>query len=190
MTPMLGILASQISGHLAAPNSYESITTNTVGSGGTTSITFSSISSAYKHLQLRFTARSLDVDTNAFIYMRFNGDTASNYSDHYLRGDGASVSAIANANNTVIYATGQIPALNATASVFGVGVVDILDYTNTNKYKTSRSLNGYDSNGSGSIFLESGNWRNTNAVSSITLTTQASQGFAQYSSFALYGIKG
>jgi hypothetical protein len=170
--------------------SYESIATVTVGSGGTTSISFSSIPSTYTHLQMRFTARSKDNDTNAFIYMQLNGDTASNYSDHYLRGDGSSVSAIGNANNTVIYATGQIPALVATASVFGVGVVDILDYANTNKYKTSRSLNGYDSNGSGSVFHESGNWRNTNAVSSITLTTQASQGFAQYSSFALYGIKG
>jgi hypothetical protein len=51
MTPMLGIMASQISGHLVT-NSYESIQTVTV-STATPSITFSSIPATYKHLQIR-----------------------------------------------------------------------------------------------------------------------------------------
>ena len=190
MSPILGIWASADQGQYISYGSYDSIATQTVGSGGTTSITFSSIPSTYKHLQMRFTARSKDNDVNAFIYMTFNGDTANNYSFHFIRGDGSSASAAGYANQGVIYDTGQVPALAATANLFGVGVVDFLDYADTNKYKTTRSLNGYDANGSGSVFLESGNWRNTSAISSLTLTTQASQGFAQYSSFALYGIKG
>ena len=79
--------------------------------------------------------------------------------------------------------------IHTAASTFTAGVIDILDYANTNKYKTLRTLNGGDANGSGNIQIESGSWRNTAAITSITLTHNGS-GFTQYSSFALYGIKG
>jgi len=190
MTPMLGIMASSISGSKAVTSSYESIATQTVGVLGAVSITFSSIPATYKHLQLRFTARSLDNDTNAFIYMQLNGDTASNYSWHYLRGNNSGSATASGQANVTVMQTGLITALTATANVFGIGVVDLLDYGNTNKYKTTRLLNGYDTNASGNIYVESGNWRNTNAITSIILTTSGSLGFDQYSSFALYGIKG
>jgi hypothetical protein len=84
------------------------------------------------------------------------------------------------------------PADGNSASIFGSGVVDILDYKNTNKNKTIRSIGGYDINGSGSGYaytsFYSGNWRSTSAVTSITFTMVAGD-YAQYSSFALYGIK-
>jgi hypothetical protein len=78
------------------------------------------------------------------------------------------------------------PATN----VFGAGVTDILDYTNTSKNTTVRALGGADANGSGSIDLTSAAWLNTNAVTSITLTTNNGSTFTAGSSFALYGIKG
>jgi hypothetical protein len=71
--------------------------------------------------------------------------------------------------------------------MFGALVIDILDYTNTNKNTTIRSLGGYDANGSGYLQLESMLWNNTAAINQIVLGTG---GWAQYSSFALYGIKG
>jgi hypothetical protein len=76
------------------------------------------------------------------------------------------------------------------ANVFGTFIIDILDYANTSKYKTQRGLGGADLNGSGYISFNSGNWRNTNAITSISLTPLYGSQFAQYSSFALYGIKG
>ncbi|NCU72421.1 MAG: hypothetical protein EBY66_05360 [Candidatus Fonsibacter lacus] len=75
-----------------------------------------------------------------------------------------------------------------SASVFGTTVVDILDYANTNKYKTFRSLMGIDNNGSGSIRLRSGLWMSTSAITAIKMTPSTSGSFQQYSSFALYGI--
>jgi hypothetical protein len=78
-------------------------------------------------------------------------------------------------------------AASSTASVFGGIVIDILDYANTNKYKTMRTLSGYDANGSGNVGLFSGLWMNTAAVTSINLLTFYDQ-YATYSSFALYGI--
>ena len=191
MAPILGIYASQISGHLFAPSgAYDSIATVTVGSGGSASITFSSIPSTYTHLQIRATFRETGSGTGADTKLSFNGDTGSGnyYSQHGLYGNGTIAGADKDATSThiwSIYGTGS----SATSGVFGVGVIDVLDYANTNKYKTTRALTGYDNNGSGLIFLRSGLWMKTNAITSITITADATA-FAEYSSFALYGIKG
>lgn len=188
MPLILGTLASaQIAQNL---NSYESISTVTVGAGGTSTVTFTSIPSTFKHLQIRGIARVTGATTDANIYMNFNGDSASNYSQHYLFGNGSGPAAGGGSSSSVeigIRATGA----NSTSGVFGAGVIDILDYANTNKYKTVRSLNGHDQNAvaTGYVFFTSGNWRNTAAVSSITLTS-SNGNIAQYSHFALYGIKG
>ena len=72
----------------------------------------------------------------------------------------------------------------------GHNLCDILDYKSTSKFKTTRSLGGFDNNGSGIVHFTSGLWRSTNAVSSIKLYPQQGGIFAQYTSIALYGIKG
>jgi hypothetical protein len=86
---------------------------------------------------------------------------------------------------------GGFIALNSElGSTFGAVVIDILDYANTNKYKTIRSLSGTSyNNNNGAVGLFSGSWRNTNAITAITLQASAAN-LAQYSQFALYGIKG
>lgn len=170
-------------------NSYESIQTYTVGAGGQSTITFSSIPSTYKHLQIRAIGRSANADTQDNTYVRFNSDSGTNYSWHYLLGDGSSAGSSAATSASQII-SGRLSAANATSSMFGTFVIDILDYTDTNKYTTTRTLTGVDLNGSGNIWLWSGNWRNTAAITTVTLTTASAANFAQYSSFALYGIKG
>ena len=189
--PVLGIIASQMSGHLWAPSgAYDSIATTTVGAGGTSSITFSSIPSTYTHLQIRFTARTNRANAIDPFYVRMNSDsTAANYVSHALYGSGTS----AVSNNT----TGEpgtfhylVSGANANTSVFGSMVIDILDYTNTNKYTTTRSIGGSDNNGSGFICFNSGLWMNTNAVTSLTILPFVGPNFVEYSTFSLYGIKG
>lgn len=178
---------------IEAPGSYDSIATTTVGAGGAASITFSSIPSTYTHLQIRYTARSNDVSGGDRIAqkMQFNSDTGANYSHHLLFGTGSAASADAYTSSTFIY-TGlsDLPTNIAAANIFGVGVIDILDYKDTNKFKTTRTLSGQDQNStSGRIFLTSGNWRSTSAISTITLFPETGS-YMQYSSIALYGIKG
>lgn len=181
MSPILGIYASQISGHLWAPSgAYDSIATTTVGAGGASSITFTSIPSTYTHLQIRGISK---MSSGASLYMQLNSDTGSNYARHYLNGNGSTVGAGANSSFTNMFAG---TTANAT-STFGASIIDILDYTNTNKYTTTRSLSGADANGSGYVQFFSGLWMNTAAVSSITITGDSN--FDQYSQFALYGIK-
>lgn len=184
MSPILGIWASAQQNAVAT--SFESIATTTVGVGGALSITFSSIPSTYTHLQIRGINKDTGVGSGFQVLgVQFNGDTGSNYSLHRLTGNGTAAAAGAGSNTTTFY-TGTT-VLN-TANTYGGFILDILDYANTNKYKTARSLDGSDGNGSGEISLRSGSWRSTSAITSITLTTTGTL-IAQYSSFALYGIK-
>lgn len=182
MSPILGIFASS----WRAANSYESIQTVPVTST-TASISFTSIPSTYKHLQIRSFGRMSASATLDSLWMQFNSDTtASNYIAHGLYGTGSTVGAYA---DTGAYAQiGILAANTAGSNMFGTFVVDILDYTNTNKNKTTRTLSGADLNGDGQLRFVSGLWRNTNAITSITIAGNSS--FLANSSFALYGIKG
>jgi hypothetical protein len=185
---MFGLIASSISGNLSS--NFDSIATITVGAGGSGgSVSFNSIPSIYKHLQIRALVRSTTgASPENLAYMQFNGDTGTNYSYHFMLGTGSATAATGGAN------TNLLPLIDSTNSGtiaydFAPTVADILDYSSTSKYKTARSLTGTDANGSGNIFLCSGLWMNTAAITSITVIPEKTA-FAQYSSFALYGIKG
>jgi hypothetical protein len=191
MAPILGIYASQISGHLWAPSgAYDSIATTTVGAGGVADITFTSIPSTYTHLQIRFLAQcSNSATATDNLAFRFNSDTGGNYTRHYMEGNGSSATAGANTGVTQVYAT-CAQTSPSYPSAFGGGVLDILDYTNTNKYTTTRALSGVDFNISGgAVQFTSGLWLNTAAITSINIRALAGN-LTQYSQFALYGIKG
>jgi hypothetical protein len=181
--PILGITASSISASVTG-GSYESISTVTVGATSVTNVEFTSIPATYTHLQVRGIARHSANETD--IKVQLNSDTGSNYSQHRLYGTGSVTGASGDANGTSMEFCGR---MDATANTFGANVIDILDYTNTNKYKTVRILMGYDANGSGYVSLSSGGWRNTNAVTSVKLIPYSGN-FVQYTQFALYGIKG
>ena len=179
MSPILGIFASQ--GRVAT-NSYESIATVLVGAGGSSTITFSSIPSTFKHLQLRYIYQG-----QGELLMTMNGDnTTSNYIRHFLYGNGASASA--GSQETPAY-VGYMDSV-ATNSFSG-GVCDILDYTNTNKQRVVRTLVGNDRNGTGDLVFYSGMPKSsTTAISSLRVVLSSGSNIAQYSQFALYGIRG
>lgn len=195
MTPVLGIIASSVLGAVTA-TSFESIATVTVGSGGAANVEFTSIGTDWTHLQLRFIARANRATYGAdTVRLTFNGDTASNYAFHKLLGDGSSAYASSGANQSYIQ-FGDCVGTNNGPGTGNVGnaVVDILDYKNTNKFKTMRALAGVDVNGTvagfgGVVGLTSGLWRSTNAITSIKLTVETGINFEQYSHFALYGCK-
>ena len=191
MAPILGIYASQISGHLFGPTgAYDSIATFTLGTAAS-SVTFSSIPSTYTHLQIRYLAKTSRAAVNDYAKLEINGDTTtSNYRSHTLNGDGGSAYAGTAANAIEI---GGFPG-NTNADMFGAGVLDFLDYANTNKYKTIRILSGFNQNsasaGTSWVGLDSGLWMSSSAITSIKITPGTGPNFVANSSFALYGIKG
>lgn len=179
----LGILDSA-----GAPGTFELIQTQLVSSGSPTSITFNSIPATYKHLQVRLTVRGAVASTATAFSYQFNGDTASNYSSHFLQGDGSSVGSGSYLSSTILVQ--DMPAATGTAGSFMTAIIDILDYANTSKYKTSRSLSGRLANQT-MVRMNSGNWRNTAAITSINFYDfSASSAFAVGTRISLYGIKG
>jgi hypothetical protein len=171
------------------PDAMDFIQTTSVGAGGTGSVTFSSIPSTYKHLQIRWVAQHTGAVDNTSMAVRLNGDTGSNYTQHRMYGDGAGTASIANTSASFMRSD-RMNSPASASSVFGTAVIDLLDYSSTAKLTTMRSLGGVDNNGSGFLALTSGLWLNTAAVTSVTLYPADTGNLAQYSSFSLYGIRG
>ena len=184
---MLNNIAALLdAGVAASTTSYESIQTVTVGAGGLSTASFTAIPSTFKHLQLRMIIRG---SANNSLAIKINSDTGSNYARHRLYGSGSAASAASNTSATsgFIFSGNGVPT---GSSIFGAAIVDILDYTDTNKYKTIRTLDGVDTNGGGGIEFISNLWQSTSAITQLDLFLDAAATIQEYSSFALYGIKG
>jgi hypothetical protein len=183
--PILGTIASSTQQGLST-TSYVSIATQTVGSGGSSSIQFNSIPATYQNLQLRFVAKStVSGSGSGGETVRMTMNSTSFTKSAYLYVTGTSL-ASANTSNPDFIA--NLDRAGDT-SFFTAGVVDIFDYRNTNKTKTLRTIGGMNINGSSEFSLNVNVWNSTSTITSLTITP-SSGNFAQYSSFALYGIKG
>jgi hypothetical protein len=194
------VIANQVAGLFGSPytapvGDFESIQTVTL-TGTQATVEFTGIASTYKHLQIRmFVQTNRGTYPLSSIYIQVgNGsiDTGSNYSSHALFGDGSTAYGNeAYSNASYIGSAGSIGT--STGGSFAGAVLDILDYSNVNKYKTTRMLSGFDVNGTvagfgGRIASSSGSWRSTSAIDRIKFYSPDGD-FTQYSSFALYGVK-
>jgi len=196
MSPILGIWASSKVSATPDTGAMFPLQVITVGAAGASSVTLSNIPSTYSHLQIRTFVRTNRSTYNVDVMLaKFNNDsTSSNYARHNL---------YANNNNFpgTVTAEGSANALaplyisaNNGSAPFSAYIIDILDYANTNKYKTMRALGGADSNGdvsgfSTTIMFASQLWKSTNAITSVTFTPEYGTLFNQYSQFAIYGVK-
>jgi hypothetical protein len=163
---------------MAAGSTYFPIATTTLGSA-TASYTFSSIPSTYTDLIL---VSSPKVSSNQeAVQVQFNGDTANNYSFTQLYGDGTSAASNRSSNIGYIYLSN-----GTSASDFGTGTFHIMNYSNTTTYKT---VIGRFSEAAYVSWADVGLWRNTAAVTSLTLTVSGtSKTLLTGSTFTLYGI--
>jgi len=177
-----GILASGISGHLGG--NYTSIATVNA-SGSSNTVNFSSIPNTYTHLQIR--GSMIGASGGSILVAVFNGDTGANYTWHELDGNGSGIAAYSGTGNNYARFYGRNVGTSATYPT--ASIVDILDYTNTNKNKVLRSLAGMDANGSGEVAFASSAWLNTSAINSIVVKTHDGTNFATGTQFALYGVK-
>lgn len=180
------------------PGSFDLIST-TILSSDTASVTFdvSTLASTYKHLQIRYSAKSdrSSSDGNDGLVTRINGDSGTNYTNHLIYGQwyagstGNGVSAETAFNGmeyTYIAGTG-----GSSSAIFGSGTMDFLDAFSTDKFKTRRVLwhNGLSSPFQ-QVSLTSNLWRNTAAITSLTLSVRYGSNLVSGSRFSIYGIKG
>ena len=158
-----GIYASQISGHLQTGNYF--LISQSLPSAVST-ITFNSIPSTYKSLQLRFNLVWSVANGNGTPKIQFNGDTGGNYGYHFLYGDGSSASA----SGVAVTQTSILPMGAQGITYPLVGIVDVIDYANANKNKVTKSLTGFNNNtATGEVRVASGLWLNTAAITSLTV---------------------
>jgi len=155
------------------------------------SVTFSSLGS-YEHLQIRVSGRhNGSMGGGASIYIRFNGDTGSNYSTHSMQAyNGSNPGADAYTGQAFVYAGGRITGpLTPAAANYGVTVIDILDYGNANKNTTMQQMSGLVADSSGNSFLQfaSALWDSTAAVTSILLYPPSGS-FERGTEMTLYGL--
>jgi hypothetical protein len=151
---------------------YEKIAT--FSPSGSQSITFSSIPGTFTDLIIAGVGFA---SSESYYEIQFNSDTSNNYSSTYVYGTGSSPASGRQSNVANIAGT-RIE----TQSTY---VCHIMNYSNSTTYKTTLLRNS----NAGQIVLTSvGLWRDTNAITSITLKSQITN-FNSGSTFTLYGIK-
>lgn len=157
---------------------YEPIATTTLGSAAA-SYTFSSIPGTYTDLVLVAITKNSVVTVNG-IFVRYNGDTASNYSTTFLYGNGsAAVSSRASSQTQA-----QMGWDGSTD--FTPTIISVQNYANATTYKTALSRSNEPSS---RVAAWVSLWRSTSAITSITVTAESPANFAIGSTFTLYGIK-
>ena len=189
----LSTSTSAASASLTSDNSFASIATVSFADSSSASATFNDIPQHYRHLQLRCFVRMAQSQSTPYdLTVTVNSsNTSGDYSFHTMRGDGATSSLTGQASDVALRYTTAVPNGSMTSGVFGFVVVDIMNYTDNTKNKTTRALFGYD-NGTGSaptagwVGLSGSTWYQFSPISSLIVASFGN--FAQFSHVALYGI--
>lgn len=162
------------------PVTYDKIATTTLGSA-TQSITFSSISGSYTDLVIVLVA-GVASGTDSKVRVRLNSDTGTNYSMTNILGDGSTAFSQRGSNASGM----DIGLLFNTNSVTNVSIINIMNYANTTTYKTCIARGNNPAWGTGAAV---GLWRNTSAVTSVTLLQDGGNNMIIGSIATLYGVK-
>ena len=160
---------------MAAGSTYTPIATTTVSGTSTTSITFNSFT-GYTDLVIISQFKS----TTSSIQMQFNGDTGSNYSTTRMYGYGSGYASDRLTN------VSQIDFSIGGTSDWNMTIANIQNYANSTTYKTclARLSNPSDTGAEAQVSL----WRNTNAITSLTIKQSGAGYFNAGSTFTIYGI--
>ena len=175
----------------AVSSEYESIATWTSTSPA---VSFTSIPSTYKHLQIRFFARTNRSDPNGYLTYRLNSDTSANYSQNAIQEDSAVLQGQGATVTGTSFSLNSIGGTGAGSS-WGIGILDIYNYANTSMYKTihswSGNARGTNITNNGDVGMSVGSWASLNAVNRIDfIAGYQVTALESGSYFALYGIKG
>jgi hypothetical protein len=171
------------------PNTFTLIASSTVGSGGTSSIDFTSIPSTYTDLCLKLSIRTSASVTDVYFNMNFNNDTGANYTMRSLSGSGATATSdtFTSQNNAYVY---QADGNTATASTFSNIEIYVPNYAGSTQ--KSFSTDGVAESNTATAnnrwnALQASIWTGTAAINRVSFTP-ASGTFLQHSTAYLYGI--
>lgn len=188
-------VSTLLSGTLSTPSQrgpWSEGTMNYIASStpaGTTTATFSSIPSTYKHLVIH--AHAQDGRTNNPIdggYVRYNGDTGGNYRYSYTNASVTTHSGGSQGNNATFMMFGAIGTLQG-GDGFGAGLMYIFDYASTTLWKTMVQVSGAANDTAyGEIMIGGGLWKSASAITSISIVTETGSNYSTGTRFDLYGL--
>lgn len=164
---------------------YEAIASQTLGSAQA-SVTFNSLGS-YTDLII---VANYGITNNGYtLGYRLNGDTGTNYSWTYVRGNGSTTLSYRKSGMTLASVADEVKN-----DGYNTAIINFQNYGNTTTNKTSIARTG---NAGLSTAATVSLWRSTSAITSITLAECADGGTGSFSTgnltagstFTLYGIK-
>jgi len=170
------------------PLTYYEIASVTVGSGGASSIDFTSIPATYTDLVIKLSCRIGSSADRDGVFLTFNNNTSS-YSFRRVYGfdSGSSASDAASSQSSI--AVGNTTANNATSNTFGNHEFYIPNYAGSNnKSLNSDAVAENNSSTSWQVTMAAGLWSNSAAINRVTLTPGSSS-FVQHTTATIYGIK-
>ncbi len=173
--------------------SFEKIAVVTVGSGGTNTITFSSIPQTYTDLVLKTSLRgdttNSDIGITGFQthYLRLNNNLSNLHSGRYFQSNGSAASSGSNGPETIWHAPGSTNS-SVTSSVFSSGDLVIPNYTSGGNKSGAIDMVGENNGTTSGMFLSGFSFTSTAAVTQIDILA-SSGNFVEYSTATLYGIK-
>ena len=166
---------------------FTKIASVSVGSGGASSIDFTSIPSTYTDLCVKLSGRLTSAAVTQTLTVQFNGSTSS-YSSIQVRGNGTAASSVSNASGTDEINLGELTAATGTASTFGSVDLYVPNYAGSSNKSVSADAVSENNGTLAWSMLTAGLLSNTAAITSIKFLPSGGD-FAQYSTATLYGIK-
>ena len=166
-------------------NTFVKISSVTVGSGGASSIDFSSISGAYTDLMLFHSVRSNNAALNDAIILKINGSTA-NLSGRFIYGNTPAANVATDVGG---FYGGIASAATSTASTFSSTYLYFSNYSSSNNKSFSVDSAMENNTTTAFPFLVSGLWSDTSVITALNISPATGTLFNQYSTATLYGIK-
>lgn len=157
-----------------------------MASGG---VSFSSIPQIYSDLLLVISSRDTTSTSGVspVLFNFVNGDSSALYSFTTLGTDGNSASSGRVTGTTAFGTALQLSAIASPGS-FATNTIHVLDYANTNKFKTFLFYSAADNRGQGGVRISVGTYRSNNGIT--TLSVNPASSFETGSTATLYGVRG
>lgn len=170
-------------------NTHIQISSFTVGSGGASSIAFSSIPQTYKDLKLVISSRSNNTGGD-YYGLTINGNS-SNMSNKFLTFYGGTTASALTYGSPASKIIGVTTAAGYAANLFGAGDWYFPSYSDGTITKAIHGECGTEQNSTdnGEMWFYSGAWSQTDAITNLTITPYYGTLWVENSVFTLYGIK-
>jgi hypothetical protein len=169
------------------PTTYQLIASNTVGVGGATSLTFSSIPSTFTDLCMKVSARTNEADTYSGVLLYLNNDRTGVYDFIRNVGNGSTITSASASANNQMYINFAANGNTSTASTFSNSEFYLPNYRSST-FKSVSADTAQENNASLAYStVQAHLWKNTSAVTSIVVEPSGGS-FLQNSTFYLYGI--